>query len=60
MDLALDKLFKNLVDLIQDTFTKKYYIVRISQSKRVHIYLIIRKKEADCALKKKRLFNTTR
>ena len=35
---------KNLVDVIQETFTKKYYIVRISQSKRGHIYLIIRKK----------------
>ena len=41
MDLVLDKLCKNLVNVIQETFTKKYYIVRISQTKRGHIYFII-------------------
>ena len=44
MNLVLDKLCKNLIDVIQETFTKKYYIVRISQSKRGDIYLIIEKK----------------
>ena len=44
MDLVLDKLCKNLVNMIQETFTKKYYIVRISQTKRGHIYFIIIKK----------------
>ena len=43
MDLVLDKLCENLVDVILETFTKKYYMVRISQSKRGHRYLIIRK-----------------
>ena len=44
MDLVLDELCENLVDVIQETFTKTYYIVRISQSKRGCICLIIRKK----------------
>ena len=29
------------------TFTKKYYFAKISQSKKGHIYLIVRKKEED-------------
>ena len=45
MDLVLDKFGENLVDVIQETFTKMYYIVRISQSKRGHVYLIIKKKK---------------
>ena len=56
MGLVLDKLCENLVDVIQETFTKKYYIVRISRSKRGHIYLIIRKKGAGCSMKKKKRF----
>ena len=30
MDLVMDKLCQNLVDIIHEMFTKKYYIVRIS------------------------------
>ena len=56
MDLVLAKLCENLVDVIQETFTKKYYIVGITQSKRRHIYLIFRKKDASCCMKKKRHF----
>ena len=59
MDLVLDKFGENLVDVIQETFTKMYYIVRISQSKRGHVYLIIKKKKkkkAGCSMKKKRRF----
>ena len=44
MDLVLDKLCEKLIEVIQETFTKKYYVVRISQSKRGDIYLIIEKK----------------
>ena len=39
MDLVLDKLYENLVDVIHEMFIKKYYIVRISQSKRGNIYI---------------------
>ena len=56
MDLVLAKLCENLVDVIQETFTKKYYIAGITQSKRRHIYLIFRKKDASCCMKKKRRF----
>ena len=38
MDLVLDKLYENLVD-VHEMFIKKYYIVRISQSKRGNIYI---------------------
>ena len=29
MDFVLDKLCENLVDVIHETFTKKYYVVTI-------------------------------
>ena len=45
MDLVLDKLCENLVDIIHEMFTKKYYVVTISQSKRGYIYLIVIKKK---------------
>ena len=45
MELALKKSCENLVDVIHETFTRKYYIVKISQSKKDHIYLILRKKK---------------
>ena len=35
---------QNLKDVIHEMFTRKYYIVKISQSKKYHIYLIERKK----------------
>ena len=53
MDLVLDKLCENLVDVIQETFTKKNYVLRISQSKKGHIYLLLIKKEAGCCMKKR-------
>ena len=31
MDLVLDKLCQNLVDVIRETLTKMYFIVRITQ-----------------------------
>ena len=34
---------KNIVDVIDETFTWKYYLVRTSQSNRGHTYLIVRK-----------------
>ena len=40
----LEKLCNKIVDVINETFTKKYYFVEISQSKKGHIYLIVRKK----------------
>ena len=57
MDLVLDKLCENLVDIIHETFTKKYYVVPISQSKRGYIYLIvIKKKKVGCCTGKKSRF----
>ena len=44
---VLEKLCNKIVDVINQTFTKKYYFVKISQSKKGHIYLIVRKKEED-------------
>ena len=44
---------EKIVDVVQETFTKKYYSVRISQSKNGNIYLIVRKKGADSLVKKK-------
>ena len=41
---VIENLYKKIVDVVSETFTRKYYFVRISQSKRVHIHLIVRKK----------------
>ena len=38
------KMFNKIVDLIYETFIRKYYFVKISQSKKGHVYLIVRKK----------------
>ena len=46
MNNALENLCEKIVDVIQETFTKKYYFIKISQSKNGHIYLIVTKKEA--------------
>ena len=54
MDLVLDKFKFSRRD--SGNIHKKYYIVRISQSKRGRRYLIIRKEEAGCCMKKKRRF----
>ena len=54
MDLVLDKRYENLVDVIHETFTKKYYIVRIPQSKRGQIYLIVRKNKGKVVVRAER------
>lgn len=41
---TLEKLCNKIVDVVYETFTRKYYFVKNSQSKRGHIYLIVRKK----------------
>lgn len=43
----LEKLCYKIVDVVHETFTRKYYFVKISQSKKDHIYLIVRKKERE-------------
>ena len=45
MEFVLEKMCENLVDVIHEMFTRKYYVVKISQSKKGHIYLIVRKKK---------------
>ena len=40
----LEKLYNKIVDVVYETLTRKYYIVKISQSKKGHIYLLVRKK----------------
>ena len=44
MKLVLEKMCEHLEDVIHEMFTRKYYIAKISQSKKDHIYLIVRKK----------------
>ena len=41
---ALEKMWDRIVDAIYGIFTRKYYFVKISQSKKGHVYLIVRKK----------------
>ena len=43
-DRVLESLCKKIHDSVHDIFTRKYYLVRISQSKNGQIYLIVRKK----------------
>ena len=50
---VLEKLCNKIVDVINETFTKKYYFVEISQSKKGHIYLIVRKKRGRLISEKK-------
>ena len=57
MESVLEKTCENIVDVIHETFMRKYYLVRISQSKREHIYLIVRKKEISCCMRKKKIFD---
>ena len=40
----LENLCNKIVDVVHETFTRKFYFVKISQSKKSHIYLIVRKK----------------
>lgn len=39
----LEKLCNEIVDVVYETFTRTYYFVKISQSKKGHIYIIARK-----------------
>ena len=41
---ALEKMRDKIVEVIHETFTSKYFFVKISQSKKGHVYLIVRKK----------------
>ena len=41
---VLEKLCNKKVDVINEKFTRKYYFVKISLSKKGHIYQIVRKK----------------
>ena len=42
---VLKNLCNKIVDVINKMFTKKYYFVKISQSKKGHVYLKVSKKE---------------
>ena len=52
---VFDKLCENTVDVIYQTFTRKHYLVRISQSKTSHIYCK-KKKGGGCCLRKRMCF----
>ena len=41
---TLERKCDKIVDVIYETFTCKCYFVKISQSKKGHVYLIVRKK----------------
>ena len=41
---ALEKMCDEIVDVIYKTFTHKYYFIKITQSKKGHVYFIVRKK----------------
>ena len=41
---ALEKMCNEIVNVIYETFTRKCYFVKISQSKKGHVYLVVRKK----------------
>lgn len=57
MERVLEKLCENLVDVVHETFTKKYCIVRIPESKRGHIYLIVRSERGRLLYKEKEAFH---
>ena len=54
--IMLEKLCNKTVDVINETLTKKYHFVKISQSKKGHIYLIVKKKEEDWLVNKNASF----
>ena len=41
---ALGKMCNKIVDVIYETVNRKYYFVKISQSKKGHVCLIVRRK----------------
>ena len=42
-----EKLCNKIVDVVHETFIRKYYFVKILQSKFGHILLIVRQKKED-------------
>ena len=40
-NVVLENLCDKIIDVVGKTFIKKYYFVKISQSKRGHVYLIV-------------------
>ena len=55
---ALEKMCNKIVDVIYETFTRKYYFVMISQSKKGHVYLIVRKKRGRLLGEEKNVIHT--
>ena len=53
---TLESLCNKIKDFVHEAFTRKFYFVKISQSKKGHIYLIARKKEGDLLERKKTPF----
>ena len=49
----LEKLRNKIVDVINETFTKKYNLAKILQSKKGHIYLIVKRKRGRLLGEKK-------
>ena len=43
-NVVLEKFCNKIVDVINETFTKKHYFVKVLQSKKGHVYLVVRKK----------------
>ena len=41
----LEKLFNKIVDVLFETFTRKYHFVKMLHSKKCHMYLFVRKKK---------------
>lgn len=59
----LEKLYNKIADATNETFTKIYYFVKISQSKKGHIYLIVRKKRGRLIVEKalhRKIFDVSR
>ena len=40
-NVVLENLCDKIIDVVGKTFIKKYYFVKISQSKRGHVYLMV-------------------
>ena len=55
-NVVLENLCDKIIDVVGKTFIKKYYFVKISQSKRGHVYLMVWIKEAGCLKKKNKHF----
>ena len=53
----LEKLCNKIIDVVYEMFTRKYYFVKISQSKKGHINLIVRKKRRRLIGEEKNAFH---